>query len=302
EAAKNPTLNPDKAAGILTKMSIPNENMSEFELQCIEAFAKSHPSNYSMQLKAGESFFFNNSWKKSVQYFNAASELGTINLDLLTNLMIAQYNAQMFQELDATAESTITRFPNVTHGFLYGGLAKIELAAFDEAYQLLTMGKDLAINNANLELRFELSMAECQHHLGNYTAFDEQMDAVLAKHPNDATSINNYAYFLALGNRRLEKKKKMIKQALELEADNKNFMDTYGWVFFQKGDYKKAIEWLTKAVENNRDWLVFEHLGDAYAKNGQLDSAVKNWKLSQENGGKSELLLKKIKNEKYYAE
>jgi len=51
-----------------------------------------------------------------------------------------------------------------------------------------------------------------------------------------------------------------------------------GWVYYQKGDYKRAIEQLEMAVNiTNNDPTITEHLGDAYRKVGKLREASQEY-------------------------
>nr|MBP7089113.1 hypothetical protein [Candidatus Omnitrophota bacterium] len=60
----------------------------------------------------------------------------------------------------------------------------------------------------------------------------------------------------------------MIKKALQKEPDNGAYLDSLGWVYFKKGDLKKAESYLLKAVERMKDPDIYEHLGDLYIKLG----------------------------------
>jgi tetratricopeptide (TPR) repeat protein len=56
-------------------------------------------------------------------------------------------------------------------------------------------------------------------------------------------------------------------------------MDSLGWVYFQRGDYKNAIIWLEKADKaSNGDPEVLEHLGDVRRAMGDREEAAKIYK------------------------
>ncbi len=61
----------------------------------------------------------------------------------------------------------------------------------------------------------------------------------------------------------------LIEKALEIEPENGYFIDSLGWAYYQQGRYPEALRELKRAVERAKDDpVIFEHLGDAYAKNG----------------------------------
>jgi uncharacterized protein HemY len=67
----------------------------------------------------------------------------------------------------------------------------------------------------------------------------------------------------------------MIKKALEKEPENGAYLDSLGWVYFKKKDYKKAEEYLKKAISYIIDPVIYEHLGDLYIEVSNAEEAVK---------------------------
>jgi tetratricopeptide (TPR) repeat protein len=119
--------------------------------------------------------------------------------------------------------------------------------------------------------------------------------------PNNHLNLNNYAYYLANEKLALEKAERMILQVLEQLPNDYHYLDTYGWVLFQKGDYSKSLEFFTKAIDKNgSEPLIIEHLGDVHAKLGKIESAVLFWKKAVEKGGKNKVLEQKIEKKMYY--
>ena len=71
----------------------------------------------------------------------------------------------------------------------------------------------------------------------------------------------------------------MIQRALQLEPNDGFYIDSLGWVYFQKGDYARAVEQLERAVAITvDDPTIIEHLGDAYLKFGNFDLALSRYR------------------------
>lgn len=114
-------------------------------------------------------------------------------------------------------------------------------------------------------------------------------------------NLNNYAYYLAVEKTDLDKAEKYILQVLEVNPKDYHFLDTYGWVLFQKGDFQKALETFEKAITSNpKEPLINEHLGDCYYKVGKQKEAIDYWKKALELGSKNLNLPKKIEKKSYY--
>ena len=66
-----------------------------------------------------------------------------------------------------------------------------------------------------------------------------------------------------------------MKQALSLEPDDGYYIDSLGWVYFQKGLFAEAARELERAHELvPDDPIITEHLGDAYERLGDFDRAM----------------------------
>lgn len=99
---------------------------------------------------------------------------------------------------------------------------------------------------------------------GAYEAYDNSLLFL----PDNAMTLNNYAYFLAINGGDLDKAESMSKRALELSPENATFIDTYAWILYLKGDYEEARRNQESAIELSKvqDGRVsseyYDHLAD----------------------------------------
>jgi len=114
--------------------------------------------------------------------------------------------------------------------------------------------------------------------------------------PENATALNNYAYYLSTQGVQLDKAIEMSLKSLESEPENASFLDTLGWIYYQKGEYEKALEYIRKAVEvGGVSATVYEHLGDVYDKLGNDDMSQEWWGKAFDSDPKRIHLLEKLK-------
>jgi tetratricopeptide (TPR) repeat protein len=112
---------------------------------------------------------------------------------------------------------------------------------------------------------------------------------------NNATSLNNYAYYLSVRNERIEEAYEMSKQSLENEPNNPSFLDTLGWIYFKMGNYDKAYEFISSSVDNGAvSATVYEHLGDVYDKLGNDEKAQEWWGKAFDTDPERIYLLQKL--------
>jgi tetratricopeptide (TPR) repeat protein len=111
---------------------------------------------------------------------------------------------------------------------------------------------------------------------------------------DDPVVCNFYGYLLAEMRKELDLAEKLILKALEGDPENGYYLDSLGWVYYQKGDYVKAIVELEKAVRRvSDDPIILEHLGDAYRAMRRLEEARAAYeKSSRLQDGNTELLEK----------
>ncbi|MCH5224997.1 MAG: hypothetical protein J1D77_03315 [Muribaculaceae bacterium] len=67
--------------------------------------------------------------------------------------------------------------------------------------------------------------------------------------PDNALTLNNYAYFLSEEGRELEKAKKMSHRVLELVDNNPTYLDTYAWILYKIGEYENALTFMEEALQ-----------------------------------------------------
>ncbi len=129
-------------------------------------------------------------------------------------------------------------------------------------------------------------------------------DSSLVYNPENLGTLNNYAYFLSVEKKDLDRAEKMSYQTVKGEPDNETFLDTYAWILFEKGKYAEAKVYIENAMKNGGDKsdVVVEHCGDIYYMNGEIEKAIGYWKQALELGSQSERLKKKIELKKYISE
>jgi tetratricopeptide (TPR) repeat protein len=130
---------------------------------------------------------------------------------------------------------------------------------------------------------------------------DNQVDSatwafeqVLKIEPDNSQALNYLGYMLADRGLKLDYAHDLIKKANDLVPNNAAFLDSYGWVYFQMGDYKKAVKYLKQAVSLDSDATIFDHLGDAYNAIGHKDEAHQWWQRALELQPDNESLREKI--------
>lgn len=119
--------------------------------------------------------------------------------------------------------------------------------------------------------------------------------------PNNLVALNNFAYYLSLEKKELQKAERMSAKTVEKEPRNSTYLDTYAWIFYQQGNYSLAKFYIERAIDNLKNeqspGVILEHYGDILWMLGDQDEkAIENWKKAYDSGHESEELKTKIDN------
>ncbi len=129
-------------------------------------------------------------------------------------------------------------------------------------------------------------------------------DSALVHNPSNIGALNNYAYYLSVERRNLDKAEEMSYKTVKAEPDNATYLDTYAWILFEKGNYAEARLYIDDAMKNDggKSDVIIEHCGDIYYMTGDADKALEYWKQALEAGSDSKTLRQKIQKKKYVGE
>jgi tetratricopeptide (TPR) repeat protein len=63
----------------------------------------------------------------------------------------------------------------------------------------------------------------------------------------------SYAYYLSETSTKLEKAEQMSKRTILVEPENPTYLDTYAWILYKMGRAKEALQYMEKAVKNDKE-------------------------------------------------
>lgn len=154
--------------------------------------------------------------------------------------------------------------------------------------------KALQLNNKNLDATSALGLV--YNELQRYEESDTMYERALRINPQDDLVLNNYSYSLAQRGIMLDRALAMSKQALSRQPDNQSYLDTYGWIYYKRGDHKEAERWIRKAIElGSASAVVHDHLGDVYYRLSQKEKAINFWKRASEFDPANEAYKEKVR-------
>lgn len=186
----------------------------------------------------------------------------------------------------------------------FTGLAYLVKEDYENSRRLLENALDNS-ENENDYLRSVIygTLGDLYHQLEMHSASDIAYEEALNLDSTNVTVLNNYAYYLAVRKKDLEKAEKYSRLSNELEPNSATLQDTYAWVLFQQGRYQEALSWIEKAMKGDVSAVLLEHYGDILSMMGREKDALKQWEraLAIHAGPQDEAqkIETKIKQRKY---
>ncbi len=196
-------------------------------------------------------------------------------------------------------------FPEQTTVYYFLSLGYFEINNIKEAIATAKKGlKNLADINSVMYVQFNILLGDLYYKEKMYAECDAAYKEVLKVDPNSLYALNNYAYYLAERNERLDEAERMSRRTLLEKPNDPTYLDTYGWVLYKKGKYQDAYDALRTAADKTeeKDGTLLEHLGDVLWKLKKHDEAVLYWEKALEAGGsdKKDVLERKVKEKKLF--
>lgn len=134
---------------------------------------------------------------------------------------------------------------------------------------------------------YRKAMKEC------YKAYERSLDYWR----DNPMVLNNYAYFLSLEERDLERALAMSSRVVALTDNNPTYLDTHAWVLFKLGRTDEARKILQKAValDGQKSPELMVHYGDVLHALGEQFMAEIYWRRALEKGYDAGQIEKRLK-------
>lgn len=115
-----------------------------------------------------------------------------------------------------------------------------------------------------------------------YDAYDRS----LGYWRDNALVLNNYAYFLSVEGRDLERALEMATRVMASSEKNPTYLDTYAWVLYRLGRLDEAKQAIQQAVafDEHGNPELFAHYGDILNALGDRFSAEFYWQKALDAG------------------
>ena len=212
-------------------------------------------------------------------------------------------NVEDYAEIINLCEAGVEASPDVLEFYYYLAIAYAHEKRNDDVIRTCKAALEHTNEQSTKEVvsDFYSMLGYTYHTKGDLEQAYEAYEKAIEQNANNISALNNYAYYLSLERRDLDRAEEMSYKTVKAEPEDAIYLDTYSWILFLKGNYKRAKLYIEKALksEDAQSADIMEHCGDIYFKTGDTAGALEYWQKALELGSSSTKLKQKISQKKY---
>jgi len=230
----------------------------------------------------------------------------TVSASVVQSQEEVQKKIRSYKQIIKVCEPGIEATPDALDFYYYLAIAYHQAEQPDSVLSVCTKALEHVTTDTRKEIvsNFYSIMGDIYHTKKQMKEAYAAYDSALVYNPSNIGTLNNYAYYLSVERRDLDKAEEMSYKTVKAEPNNATYLDTYAWILFEKGNYAEARIYIDNAMKSDEEKsdVVVEHCGDIYFMTGDVEGALKYWKKALEMGSESKTLKEKIEKKKYIAE
>ena len=317
----NKKVTPDTKVGVMRQMIVENEQADKDSTQIIALFdriMKQEQDDPQIPMLYAQYLLSKNMESESVPVLEQVVDLDPTNKAARMMLIGAAVKKEDYKQIIKVCEPGIEATPDALEFYYYLAVAYNQAEKPDSVISICKR----ALEHTTADSKKEI-VSDFYSILGDMYHTQKQMkeayaayDSALVYNPSNIGALNNYAYYLSVERRDLDKAEEMSYKTVKAEPNNATYLDTYAWILFEKEKYTEARLYIEQAMKCGGDssQVIVEHCGDIYFMLGDKEKALSYWKQADamkstpEDGStprtEAELrrLKKKIALKKYIAE
>lgn len=176
---------------------------------------------------------------------------------------------------------------------LEGGLTAAQMYAQMERYEDSIFVLEEMDERWQGEVDYLFQLGAAYERTGKVELAEKAFRQVLDQKPDHAPTLNYLGYMWADRGVRLGEAEELISEAVRQFPKNGAYVDSLGWVYYKLGQYDLAEKHLLNAAALiPDDPTIQEHLGDLFARTGDLERAMERYRQALELEPEDEDLLR----------
>ena len=257
-----------------------------------------HPADSTVLVSAGAYYFRTDRKQEAKELFVKNSDLypGSISAAAMASDLL--YRMEDWEGLKERASKGAELFPEEGAFLEYNTVALYNLKDYEGVIRLEKTILERFPNDTSMVLRAWSTIGDMEYQLGNEKAAFKAYDKALKINKDYTPVLNNYAWYLSKGGKKLKKAEQMSRRTIELEPDNATFLDTFGWILHLQGKDLEAKPFFKHGMlyGGKENTVMLCHYAEVLYKLGEYDLAKVYWDMAiKRNNGEVLNLEEKVK-------
>ena len=212
--------------------------------------------------------------KKAIETYTFNIQLEPSFFEGHLHLGLLFYRLKQFPEAITHLSQALTINPKQPEAHIVLGLTYLQKDQFDDAARVLEEG--ISQNPKSADLYFNLGTVYDK--LNRFNDVVRVMETAIKLEPHHADALNYLGYSYAEREVKIDQALSLTKRAVALKPSNGYYVDSLAWALFKSGLFTEALAEMKRAVAlAGDDPVLYEHLGDIYAKQRNLSEAREAW-------------------------
>lgn len=306
----NKKVTPDTKISVMRQVIVENEQSSAKDstqvIALFDRMMKQDMDDPQIPMLYAQYLLSKNMEQEAVPVLEQVVDLDPTNKAARLMLVSAAVKKEDYKQIIKVCEPGIEATPDALELYYYLAIAYHQAEQTDSVLSVCNRALEHITPDTRKEVvsDFYSIMGDIYHTKKQTAEAYAAYDSALVYNPSNIGALNNYAYYLSVERRDLDKAEEMSYKTVKAEPNNSTYLDTYAWILFEKGNYAEARIYIDNAMKGDGDKsdVVVEHCGDIYFMTGDVEGALNYWKKALEMGSESKTLKQKIEKKKYIAE
>ena len=263
----NKKVTPDTKVGVMRQMIVENEQADKDSTQIIALFdriMKQEQDDPQIPMLYAQYLLSKNMESESVPVLEQVVDLDPTNKAARMMLIGAAVKKEDYKQIIKVCEPGIEATPDALEFYYYLAVAYNQAEKPDSVISICKR----ALEHTTADSKKEI-VSDFYSILGDMYHTQKQMkeayaayDSALVYNPSNIGALNNYAYYLSVERRDLDKAEEMSYKTVKAEPNNATYLDTYAWILFEKGNYAEARIYIDNAMKSeggDKSDVIVEH-------------------------------------------
>ena len=216
--------------------------------------------------------------QEAVPVLEQVVDLDPTNKAARLMLVSAAVKKEDYKQIIKVCEPGIEATPDALELYYYLAIAYHQAEQGDSVLSVCNRALEHITPDTRKEVisDFYSIMGDIYHTKKQMTEAYAAYDSALVYNPSNIGALNNYAYYLSVERRDLDKAEEMSYKTVKAEPNNSTYLDTYAWILFEKGNYAEARIYIDNAMKNDgeKSDVIVEHCGDIYFMTGDVELSL----------------------------